>query len=163
MEVTMKALFQDVLQNNNGRRRRSLTTLQDAMEGEQLKPLGSLESLDEEQLKSLESLESLDEDQSTPLESVESLEEDKLKLSHSPESEEGEHLEVASDRNPSARRLSFFEDFFIRLPQALGLVRKVSQCHFLYSFSRIFRKLGIHNNVCLLYIFNLETFAWRLY
>lgn len=117
-------LIQDVLQNNNGRRRRSLTTLQDAMEGEQLKPLGSLESLDEEQLKSLESLESLDEDQSTPLESVESLEEDKLKLSHSPESEEGEHLEVASDRNPSARRLSFFEDFFIRLPQALGLVRK---------------------------------------
>ncbi|XP_047481139.1 uncharacterized protein LOC125033565 [Penaeus chinensis] len=118
-------LIQDVLQNNNGRRRRSLTPLQDAMEGEQLKPLGSLESLDEEQLKPLASLESLNEEQLKPLESAGSLEEDMLTLSESPEPERDEQLEeVASDRNQSGRRLSFFENFFIRLPQALGLVKK---------------------------------------
>ncbi|XP_037774844.1 uncharacterized protein LOC119571759 [Penaeus monodon] len=132
-------LIQDVLQNNNGRRRRSLTPLQDAMEGDQLKPLGSLESLDEEQLKPSGALESLDEEQLKPsgalesldeeqlkyLESVGSLEEDKLALSESAEPEKDEQLEeIASDRNQSGRRLSFFENLFIRLPQALGLVKK---------------------------------------
>ncbi|KAG7175757.1 hypothetical protein Hamer_G009766 [Homarus americanus] len=103
-------LIQDVLQNNNGRRRRSLQLGQDHLEEEEEEGHYSTSYLEEEQLP-----EDLHQEQPEPNGVVQ----------HS--GEEGE-AEARQDRmvkvsEATPRSFSFLENFFIKLPQALGIRR----------------------------------------